>query len=189
MAGVNKVILVGNLGKDPESRALPDGSKVVNLRLATSETWRDRQTGERKERTEWHSVVIFNENIGKIAEQYLRKGSKVYLEGALQTRKWTDRDGHEKYTTEIVLQRYRGELTLLDGRDGGGADMPEEDGYRAGPRGGGGGSGGSSGGGRSGGGYGGGGGGGYGGGGSSGGGGGGRGGFGGGDDLDDEIPF
>jgi single-strand DNA-binding protein len=136
MAGVNKVILVGNLGKDPEVRSLPDGGKVVNLRLATSETWRDRQTNERKERTEWHSVVIFNENIARIAEQYLRKGSKVYLEGQLQTRKWTDRDGQERYTTEVVLQRYRGELTLLDSREGGqpgsgyGNDMmDEESGY------------------------------------------------------------
>ncbi len=122
MAGVNKVILVGNLGKDPESRSMNDGSKIVSFSLATSDTWRDKATGERKERTEWHKVVIFNENIGKIAEQYLRKGSKVYVEGALQTRKWTDKDGNEKYTTEVVLQRFRGELTLLDSRsDSGGS--------------------------------------------------------------------
>lgn len=122
MAGsVNKVILVGNLGRDPESRSLGNGGKVVNLNVATSESWRDRQSGERQERTEWHRVVIFNENLAEIAEKYLRKGSKVYLEGQLQTRKWTDNSGAEKYTTEIVLQRYRGELTLLDGRgDGGG---------------------------------------------------------------------
>ena len=122
MAGsVNKVILVGNLGRDPESRSLGNGGKVVNLNVATSESWRDRQSGERQERTEWHRVVIFNENLAEIAEKYLRKGSKVYLEGQLQTRKWTDNSGQEKYTTEIVLQRYRGELTLLDGRgDGGG---------------------------------------------------------------------
>ncbi|MGK2284787.1 single-stranded DNA-binding protein [Pedomonas sp. V897] len=121
MAGsVNKVILIGNLGRDPEVRSLNDGSKVVNLRVATSETWRDRATGERKERTEWHSVVIFNENLGKVAESYLRKGSKIYVEGQLQTRKWTDQQGQERYTTEIVLQRYRGELTILDSRGGGG---------------------------------------------------------------------
>lgn len=120
MAGsVNKVILVGNLGKDPEVRRLNSGSAVVNLRIATSENWRDKTTGERQERTEWHSVVIFNENLAKIAEQYLKKGSKVYVEGQLQTRKWTDQSGQERYTTEIVLQRFRGELTLLDGRGGG----------------------------------------------------------------------
>ena len=120
MAGsINKVILVGNLGKDPEVRRLGSGDPVVNLRIATSESWRDKQSGERKERTEWHSVVIFNEQLAKVAEQYLRKGSKVYLEGQLQTRKWTDQSGQEKYTTEIVLQRYRGELTMLDGRSGG----------------------------------------------------------------------
>ncbi|QCI79767.1 single-stranded DNA-binding protein [Hankyongella ginsenosidimutans] len=122
MAGsVNKVILIGNLGKDPEIRSLNDGTKVANLRIATSESWKDRQSGERKERTEWHQVVIFNENLVRVAESYLRKGSKVYLEGALQTRKWTDQSGTEKYTTEIVLQRYRGELTMLDGRSGGGS--------------------------------------------------------------------
>lgn len=121
MAGsVNKVILVGNLGRDPEVRRMGSGDAVVNLRIATSESWRDRATGERKERTEWHSVVIFNENLGKIAEQYLRKGSKVYVEGQLQTRKWTDQSGQERYTTEIVLQRFRGELTILDGRGEGG---------------------------------------------------------------------
>ncbi|MGP9821377.1 single-stranded DNA-binding protein [Salinarimonas sp. NSM] len=120
MAGVNKVILVGNLGRDPEVRRTSNGDPIVNLRLATSETWRDKATGERKERTEWHSVVIFNEQLGKIAEQYLKKGSTVYIEGQLQTRKWTDREGVEKYTTEVVLQRYRGELTLLGGRGGGG---------------------------------------------------------------------
>ena len=121
MAGsVNKVILVGNLGRDPEVRRMGSGDAVVNLRVATSESWRDRQSGERKERTEWHSVVIFNENLAKVAEQYLRKGSKVYIEGQLQTRKWTDQSGQERYTTEIVLQRFRGELTLLDGRGEGG---------------------------------------------------------------------
>ncbi|GGK23262.1 single-stranded DNA-binding protein [Salinarimonas ramus] len=120
MAGVNKVILVGNLGRDPEVRRTNNGDPIVNLRLATSEQWRDKATGERKERTEWHSVVIFNEALGRIAEQYLKKGSTVYIEGQLQTRKWTDREGVEKYTTEVVLQRYRGELTLLGGRGGGG---------------------------------------------------------------------
>lgn len=122
MAGsVNKVILVGNLGRDPEVRSFPNGGKVCNLRIATSETWRDRNTGERKERTEWHSVAIFNENLAKIAEQYLRKGSKVYIEGQLETRKWQDQSGADRYTTEVVLRQFRGELTLLDGRDGGGA--------------------------------------------------------------------
>jgi single-strand DNA-binding protein len=117
MAGsINKVILVGNLGKDPEVRRLPSGEPVVNLSIATSETWRDKGSGERKERTEWHRVVIFNEQLAKVAEQYLRKGAKVYLEGQLQTRKWTDQSGVEKYSTEVVLQRYRGELTMLDGR-------------------------------------------------------------------------
>ena len=120
MAGsVNKVILVGNLGADPEIRTLNSGDRVANLRLATSETWRDRGSGERKERTEWHRVVIFNENLAKIAEQYLKKGAKVYLEGQLQTRKYTDKDGVEKYSTEVVLQQYRGELTMLDARGGG----------------------------------------------------------------------
>ncbi|RXT56547.1 single-stranded DNA-binding protein [Bosea sp. Tri-44] len=121
MAGsVNKVILVGNLGRDPEVRRLGSGEPVVNLRIATSETWRDKQSGERKERTEWHSVVIFNENLAKVAEQYLKKGSKIYIEGQLQTRKWQDQQGVEKYTTEIVLQRFRGELTILDSRGQGG---------------------------------------------------------------------
>ncbi|HEY0570452.1 MAG TPA: single-stranded DNA-binding protein [Enterovirga sp.] len=128
MAGsVNKVILVGNLGRDPETRRLGSGDPVVNLRIATSETWKDKSSGERKERTEWHSVVIFNENLAKVAEQYLRKGSKVYIEGQLQTRKWTDQSGQEKYTTEIVLQRFRGELTILDGKGGGGASSEYSD--------------------------------------------------------------
>ena len=117
MAGsVNKVILVGNLGRDPEVRRLTSGEPVVNLSVATSESWRDKASGERKERTEWHRVVIFNENLAKVAEQYLKKGSKVYVEGQLQTRKYTDKDGAEKYSTEIVLQKFRGELTMLDGR-------------------------------------------------------------------------
>lgn len=119
MAGsVNKVILVGNLGRDPEVRFTNDGSKIVNLSIATSESWKDRQSGERRERTEWHRVVIFNERLADVAERFLRKGSTIYLEGALQTRKWTDQSGVEKYTTEIVLQRYRGELTMLGGRGG-----------------------------------------------------------------------
>ncbi len=123
MAGsVNKVILVGNLGRDPEVRSLQDGNKVVNLSVATSESWRDRESGERRERTEWHRVVIFNDRLADVAEKYLRKGSKVYLEGQLQTRKWTGQDGQERYTTEVVLQRYRGELTMLDTR-GGGSDF------------------------------------------------------------------
>ena len=129
MAGsVNKVILVGNLGRDPEVRRLGSGEPVVNLRVATSESWKDKNSGERKEKTEWHSVVIFNENLAKVAESYLRKGSKVYLEGQLQTRKWQDPGGQEKYTTEIVLQRFRGELTILDSRNGagpGGQRRPE----------------------------------------------------------------
>lgn len=126
MAGsVNKVIIVGNLGRDPEVRRLGSGEPVVNLRIATSETWRDKQSGERKERTEWHSVVIFNENLAKVAEQYLKKGSKVYIEGQLQTRKWQDQSGVEKYTTEIVLQRFRGELTILDSRQGGSEEYSE----------------------------------------------------------------
>jgi single-strand DNA-binding protein len=120
MAGsVNKVILVGNLGRDPEVRRMASGEPVVNLSVATSETWRDKQSGERKERTEWHRVVIFNENLAKVAEQYLKKGSKVYVEGQLQTRKYTDQAGAEKYTTEVVLQRFRGELALLDSRGSG----------------------------------------------------------------------
>jgi single-strand DNA-binding protein len=119
MAGVNKVILVGNLGDDPESRSLNNGGEVVNLRVATSESWKDRD-GQRQERTEWHRVVIFNENLGRVAKQYLRKGSKVYLEGQIQTRKWQDNSGADRYSTEIVLQRFRGELVLLDSRGGGG---------------------------------------------------------------------
>jgi len=118
MAGVNKVILVGNLGQDPESRTFSNGGEVVNLRVATSESWKDRD-GNRQERTEWHSVAIFNENLGRVAKNYLRKGSKVYLEGQLQTRKWQDQSGNDRYTTEIVLQKFRGELVLLDSRDGG----------------------------------------------------------------------
>ena len=122
MAGVNKVILVGNLGKDPETRRTTDGNPIVNFSLATSESWRDKTSGERKERTEWHRVVIFSENLAKVAEQYLRKGSKVYIEGQLQTRKWTDKDGVEKYSTEVVLNRFHSELVLLDARgEGGGA--------------------------------------------------------------------
>jgi len=192
MAGsVNKVILVGNLGRDPEIRRLGSGDPVCNLRIATSESWKDKASGERKEKTEWHSVVIYNENLSRVAEQYLRKGSKVYIEGQLQTRKWTDNSGVEKYTTEVVLQRFRGEMTILDGRGGGGGDFAGEDegggqisrggdsgGGRGGDRGG------DFGGGRAQGGGGG------GGGGrpapaSSGGGGGARGGY----DLDDDIPF
>ncbi|MGS1016009.1 single-stranded DNA-binding protein [Allosphingosinicella humi] len=119
MAGVNKVILVGNLGDDPEARSLNNGGEVVNLRVATSETWKDRD-GQRQERTEWHRVVIFNENLGRVAKSYLRKGSKVYLEGQLQTRKWTDQSGADRYSTEIVLQRFRGELVLLDSKSGSG---------------------------------------------------------------------
>ena len=114
MAGVNKVILVGNLGADPEVRQLPSGEPVVNLRLATSESWRDKNSGERKEKTEWHKVVIFNENLAKVAEKYLHKGSKIYIEGALQTRKWQDKDNIDRYTTEIVIRPYSGTLTLLD---------------------------------------------------------------------------
>lgn len=118
MAGVNKVILVGNLGADPEARSLNNGGEVVNLRVATSEQWKDRD-GNRQERTEWHQVVIFNENLGRVAKNYLKKGSKVYLEGQLQTRKWTDQNGNDRYSTEVVLQRFRGELVLLDSREGG----------------------------------------------------------------------
>ncbi len=122
MAGsVNKGILVGNLGRDPEMRRLNSGDPVANLRIATSESWRDKSSGERKEKTEWHNVVIFNENLCKVAENYLKKGSKVYIEGSLQTRKWQDQQGNDKYTTEIVLQKFRGELQMLDSRgDGGG---------------------------------------------------------------------
>ncbi|KQT48792.1 single-stranded DNA-binding protein [Aureimonas sp. Leaf454] len=184
MAGsVNKVILVGNLGADPEVRRLNSGDAVVNLRLATTESWRDKSSGERKEKTEWHNVVIFNENLVKVAEQYLKKGSTVYVEGQLQTRSWEDQSGQKKYTTEVVLQRFRGELQMLGGRGEPGGGGGGGDDYERGPRGGGGGGGGGS---R------------YGGGGAGGGGsrgGGGRpagddyGGGGSSRDLDDEIPF
>jgi single-strand DNA-binding protein len=177
MAGsVNKVILIGNLGRDPEVRSFQNGGKVVNLRIATSETWRDRNTGERKERTEWHSVAIFNENIAKVAEQYLKKGSKVYVEGALETRKWQDQSGQDRYTTEVVIRQFNGNLTLLDGREGGGGggggydDRSGYDDYGSGSGGGGGARAGSGGG--------------YGSGGSGGGAGGGSR-----ADMDDEIPF
>lgn len=176
MAGsVNKVILVGNLGRDPEVRSTQNGDKIVNFSIATSERWKDKSTGEQREKTEWHRIVIFNENLARIAEQYLRKGSSVYVEGQLQTRKWQDQSGAEKYTTEVVLQRYRGELTLLGGRDsgggGGGSDYSRggDDGYGSGGSGGGGGS--------------------YSGGGGRSGGGGGQPPMGGPSDLDDEIPF
>lgn len=170
MAGsVNKVILIGNLGRDPEIRATQDGTKVANLSIATSESWRDKSSGERREKTEWHRVVIFNERLVDVAERFLKKGSKVYLEGQLQTRKWTDQSGAEKYTTEVVLQRFRGELTMLDGKgEGGGMSDNGDAGYAGGSGGGAYSGGGSSGGGSSGG----------------MGGGGGRGG-----DLDDDIPF
>ena len=127
MAGsVNKVILVGNLGRDPESRSFQNGGKVVNLRIATSETWKDRNSGERKEKTEWHSVAIFNEGLANVAERYLRKGSKVYIEGALQTRKWQDQNGQDRYSTEIVLQGFNSVLTMLDGAPGGGGGGRDE---------------------------------------------------------------
>ena len=127
MAGsVNKVILVGNLGRDPEVRYAQSGSKIVNLSVATSESWKDRETGERREKTEWHRVVIFNDRLADVAEQYLRKGAKVYIEGQLQTRKWTGNDGIEKYSTEVVLQRYRGELTMLDSRSSGSYDSSSQ---------------------------------------------------------------
>jgi len=131
MAGLNKAILIGRLGRDPEARTLQNGSRVVNLRLATSETWRDKQTGERREKTEWHTVVIWNEALGKIAEQYLRKGSQVYVEGSIQTRKWQDQSGADRYSTEIVLEKYRGALVLLGGGDGEGEaeDRPRENSY------------------------------------------------------------
>ena len=126
MAGsVNKVILVGNLGRDPEVRHTQDGTAIVNLNIATSENWRDKASGERREKTEWHRVVIFNERLGEVAQKYLKTGSKVYVEGQLQTRKWTDQQGVEKYSTEVVLSRFRGELTMLDGRGEGGAAMGE----------------------------------------------------------------
>ncbi len=162
MAGsVNKVILIGNLGRDPEVRSFQNGGKVCNLRIATSENWRDRNTGERREKTEWHSVAIFSEPLAKIAEQYLKKGSKVYIEGQLETRKWQDQSGQDRYSTEVVLRPYRGELTLLDGRGEGGGGGGSFDDDRSGGYGGG--SSGDSGGGQS--------------------GGGSR------ADLDDEIPF
>lgn len=169
MAGsVNKVILVGNLGRDPEARNMQSGGKVVSFSVATSETWNDRASGERKEKTQWHRVAIFNEKLGEIAEKYLRKGSKVYLEGSLESRKYTDKDGQEREITEVVIGRFRGELTLLDGRGGGGAGEGAGEGGGA-SRGG------------------------YGGGERNGGARGGRGGWdapkGGGGDLDDEIPF
>ena len=129
MAGVNKVIIVGNLGRDPEVRTFSNGSRVVNLRIATSETWRDKASGERKERTEWHSVAIFNEGLAKVAEQYLRKGSTVYIEGQLETRKWQDQSGQDRYTTEVVLRPYNGALTLLGGRDGGSQGGGQSHGY------------------------------------------------------------
>lgn len=130
MAGsVNKVILVGNLGRDPEIRTMQNGDEVCQLSLATSESWKDKNSGERRDKTEWHKVVIFNENLVRVAKQYLKKGSTVYIEGQLQTRKWTDKDGQEKYTTEVVLQRYRGELTMLGGRGGAGGDMGGGDEY------------------------------------------------------------
>jgi single-strand DNA-binding protein len=173
MAGsVNKVILIGNLGRDPEVRSFQNGGKVVNLRIATSETWRDRTSGERKERTEWHSVAIFSEPLAKIAEQYLKKGSTVYIEGSLETRKWQDQSGQDRYSTEVVLRPYSGNLTLLGGRGDGGSGggsggYDDRGGYDEGGQGGGGGYGGSRGGA----------------GGASGSGGGGR------SDMDDEIPF
>ena len=133
MAGsVNKVILIGNLGADPEIRSLGSGDRVANLRVATSETWRDRTSGARKEKTEWHRVVVFNENIVKVCENYLKKGAKIYVEGALQNRKWTDQSGVEKFSTEVVLQKFRGELTMLDGRGG---DAEQGGGYGGGDRG------------------------------------------------------
>ena len=134
MAGVNKVILVGNLGADPEVRRMPSGDPVVNLRIATSETWRDKNSGERREKTEWHQVVIFNDNLAKVAEQYLKKGAKVYIEGSLQTRKW-EKDGIERYSTEVVLQKFRGELQMLDSRnqgEGGGQVGYDRGGYQSG---------------------------------------------------------
>ena len=136
MGSVNKVILVGNLGKDPEIRSLGSGDRVANLTLATSETWRDKASGEKKEKTEWHRVVIFNDNIIRVAEQYLKKGSSVYIEGSLQTRKWTDNSGQEKYSTEVVLQKFRGELTMLDGRggDAGEGEYAGGGGFSSGPR-------------------------------------------------------
>jgi len=130
MASINKVILVGNVGRDPDVRTTQDGTKIVNLSVATSESWKNRNSGERKERTEWHRVVIFNDRLAEVAERYLRKGSKVYLEGQLQTRKWTDQSGAEKYTTEVVLQRFRGELTMLGSKSDGSRD--DDGGYGGG---------------------------------------------------------
>ncbi|MGY6533135.1 single-stranded DNA-binding protein [Glycocaulis sp.] len=129
MAGsVNKVIIIGNLGADPEVKAMPSGDRMAKFPVATSETWRDRQSGERREKTEWHNVVIFNENLAKVAENYLKKGAKVYIEGSLQTRKWQDQNGQDRYTTEIVLQKYRGELTMLDSKgEGGGGNYGRMD--------------------------------------------------------------
>jgi single-strand DNA-binding protein len=128
MAGsVNKVILIGNLGRDPEIRTTQDGTKVANLSVATSEQWRDKNSGERREKTEWHRVVVFNDRLVDVIEKYLKKGATIYIEGALQTRKWTDQSGAEKYTTEIVLQKYRGELTMLGGRGGGGGGSDLDD--------------------------------------------------------------
>jgi single-strand DNA-binding protein len=168
MAGsVNKVILIGNLGRDPEVRSFQNGGKVCNLRIATSENWRDRATGERKERTEWHSVAIFSEGLVKVAEQYLKKGSKVYIEGQLETRKWQDQSGADRYTTEVVLRNFGSTLVMLDGREGGGSGGGGGGGGYDDDRGGGGGYGGGSGGGS----------------------GGDRSGGGGRSDLDDEIPF
>jgi single-strand DNA-binding protein len=130
MAGsINKVILVGNLGRDPEVRTFQNGGKVCNLRIATSETWKDRNTGERRERTEWHSVAIFQEGLVRVCEQYLRKGSKIYIEGKLQTRKWQDQSGQDRYSTEVVLQGFDGTLVMLDGREGGGSRAPSDGGY------------------------------------------------------------
>jgi single-strand DNA-binding protein len=150
MAGsVNKVILVGNLGRDPEVRSMQDGRSMVNMSVATSDTWRDRQSGERKERTEWHRVVIFNEKLAEVAQKYVKKGSKVYVEGQLSTRKWTDQSGQERYTTEVVIPRFGGALTMLDGRSGGGAGGeaggPDEEAGAGAPSGGGGGGGGGGG--------------------------------------------
>ncbi len=143
MAGsVNKVILVGNLGRDPEIRRTQDGRPIANLRVATSENWRDKNSGERREKTEWHSVVIFNENLCKVVEQYLKKGAKVYIEGALQTRKWQDQQGQERYSTEVVLQGFNGTLTMLDGRAGGGMAEGNQSDYGSDDVGGGSGSGG-----------------------------------------------
>jgi single-strand DNA-binding protein len=132
MAGsVNKVILIGNMGKDPEVRTTQDGTKIVNLTMATSETWNDRASGERKERTEWHRVVIFNDRVADVAERFLKKGAKIYVEGSLQTRKWTDQSGQERYTTEVVIGRFNGQLTMLDGRSGGEGGGAGEGGYRS----------------------------------------------------------